>query len=249
MALPDLDLALPTQHKTLHKTVVKSLALKLIEADENGKRFSLPPELEACEQMNVSRSSLREAVKVLAAKGMLELRPKTGTRARPRDEWNLLDPDLLAWQCERSPSARLLTDLYELRVAVEPTAAELAALRATPAEVEQLKTFLTAMEEAVMSPQRFAEPDVAFHMAIYKASRNQLIEQLSGVVRQAFANALKETTLPDALSKAMPSHRKLFKAIASGKAAAARKAALEVVEFARWQIRKIAAEGANGRGR
>src|SRR5205814_6667461 len=87
---------------------------------------------------HVSRTILREAVKVLAAKGLIEVRPRTGIRVRPRDEWNLVDPDLLGWLCEAGVDDLFIRDLCEVRAIVEPAAAELAAARATAEEIVEL---------------------------------------------------------------------------------------------------------------
>lgn len=159
---------------TLHQAVTKSLALKVIENSTEPKPLIFPNEVELCQQLGVSRSVLREAVKVLAAKRMVEVRPKSGTRARPRNEWNLLDPDLLAWQREAKMHAKFLEDLYEVRLGIEPLACELAAARATPEEITLLGQHLEEMERALDHPQAFVKPDVEFHHTIYQASRNDL---------------------------------------------------------------------------
>src|SRR5437762_9890658 len=118
----------------LHGAVVHDIGLRIVrgelEADD-----PLPTEDELSGELSVSRTVLREATKVLAAKRLVESRPKTGTRVRPRKDWNLLDPDVLAWQVEAGADAEFLAQALEVRRMIEPAAARLAAERATPAQV------------------------------------------------------------------------------------------------------------------
>jgi DNA-binding FadR family transcriptional regulator len=108
----------------------------------------LPNEANFSARLRVSRTALREAIKVLAAKGLVESRPKTGTRVRPRADWNLLDPDVLAWQFAAGPFTRFIEDLFELRQMIEPQAAAIAARRAGPAEMERIEEAYLGMEVA-----------------------------------------------------------------------------------------------------
>src|SRR5207247_3167418 len=119
----------------LHGAVVHDLGLRIVQGElEAGE--SLPTEEELSSELTASRTVLREAIKVLAAKRLVESRPKTGTRVRQRAEWNLLDPDVLAWQLEAGPDRRFLEDTLELRGLIEPAAARLAAVRANEGEIE-----------------------------------------------------------------------------------------------------------------
>src|SRR5439155_13551785 len=120
-----------------------------------------------------SRTVLREAVKVLAAKRLVESRPKIGTRVRPRADWNLLDPDVLAWQLEAGPTRRFLEDALELRRLIEPAAARLAAERATAEEVAALEEAQRAMSDAGADLEAWIEPDVRFHSLLLQASHNE----------------------------------------------------------------------------
>src|SRR5207249_5155549 len=117
-----------------------------------------------------SRTVLREAIKVLAAKGLVESRPKTGTRVRPRPSWNLLDPDVLAWQREGASPAQFLRKLTEVRRIVEPAAAELAGERANAREVAGIEEAFRHMESALavraVDYEAFDIADMRFHRAI-----------------------------------------------------------------------------------
>src|SRR3569832_901286 len=114
--------------RRIHGSIAHELGVAIV----TGRRLpgaTLPGEVEFSEQLQVSRSAYREAVRILAAKGLGESRPKAGTRVSERSRWNLLDPDVLAWTFEGEPSDEFIRDLFELRMIVEPAAAELAARR------------------------------------------------------------------------------------------------------------------------
>ncbi|HEY7512088.1 MAG TPA: FCD domain-containing protein, partial [Vicinamibacteria bacterium] len=159
-----------------------------------------------------------EAIKVLAAKGLVESRPKTGTRVRPRQSWNLLDPDVLAWQREGAPPAPFLRKLTEVRLIVEPAAAELAAQRATAKEVSGLEAAFRAMEAALdgRAPdyEAFDQADMRFHRAILEGCHNDVLEQMSGVVFGALLVSFRATSrLPGSARRSMPKHRAILEAI------------------------------------
>src|SRR5882762_613163 len=119
--------------QSLHGRIVHAIGRRILSGDlRPGELLPAEPELGA------SRTVVREAVKVLAAKGLVESRPKTGTRVRPPASWNLLDPDVLAWQQEGTPQPIFLRKLTEVRLIVEPAAAELAARRARAPELTTL---------------------------------------------------------------------------------------------------------------
>src|SRR5438046_5262201 len=122
----------------LHGAVVHDIGLRIVQGElEAGD--PLPTEDELSGELSVSRTVLREAIKVLAAKRLVESRPKTGTRVRQRAEWNLLDPDVLAWQLEAGPSPQFLEDTVELRAIIEPAAARLPAEPATDEQIADLQ--------------------------------------------------------------------------------------------------------------
>ena len=110
----------------LKKSLAQQLAV-LILSGELPEGHVFPGEVDYAEQIGISRAALREAFRILAAKGLVDSRPKAGTRVSPKRQWSILDPDLLAWQFEAEPSLKFLRDLFELRMMVEPGAAALAA--------------------------------------------------------------------------------------------------------------------------
>src|SRR5208337_5417889 len=106
--------------ENLHDRVTRVLALQVLEAERDARSLVFPNEADLCQQLGVSRTILREAVKVLADKGMVTVRQRSGTRATPRPAWNQLDPDILGWRAEMGPDAGFLRDLCEVRLAIEP---------------------------------------------------------------------------------------------------------------------------------
>ena len=151
--------------------VTHELGQRIVAGDfEAGK--ALPTESELSSQFNVSRTALREAVKILTAKGLMESRPRTGTRVRPRSDWHLVDPDVIAWHCAVTPSADFLCDLFEIRLIVEPNAAALAAERRTDADIRDIEQELAEMSQALGNGGDMVGPNVRFHMAILEAAAN-----------------------------------------------------------------------------
>src|SRR6476660_7156500 len=130
----------------LHGSVVHEIGVRILEGEL--KPGDTLPDNGSLAEPEVSRTVVREAIKVLAAKGLVESRPKTGTRVRPRTDWNLLDPDVLAWQFAAGPFTRFIEDLFELRQMIEPQAAAMAARRAGPVEIERIEQAYLGMEEA-----------------------------------------------------------------------------------------------------
>jgi len=178
----------------------------------------LPPEDDLTSNLAVSRTVLREAVKVLAAKGLVESRPKTGTRVRPRNAWNLLDPDVLAWQQDGAPPAAFLRKLTEVRLIIEPAAASLAAERAGAAELKTIEEAFRGMEAALNGDTEdyaaFDRADMRFHQAIVRACGNDLLEQMGHVVYSALLLSFQATSrLPGQAKASLSSHRAILDAI------------------------------------
>jgi DNA-binding FadR family transcriptional regulator len=170
--------------------------LQVLEAEREGRHLLFPNEAELCLQLGVSRTILREAVKVLADKGMVEVRQRLGTRSKPRDSWNQLDPDILDWRAETRPDARFLRELYEVRLAIEPTAAGFAAVRASDDEIGAIGRLLEQREEFLKKSQSEAASDAGldFHSAVVAASHNPLLEQMNRAIRGPTRTALAYTT-------------------------------------------------------
>lgn len=176
----------------------------------------LPGEVEIAERRGISRSVVREALRMLSAKGLLESRPKAGTRVRERVHWNLLDPDLLAWMFEGTPPPGFVRSLFELRLIVEPAAAQLAARHRTGEQLSRLGHALERMAAHGLARAEGQAADQEFHTVLLEATANELVLSLAGSI----ASAVRWTTLFKYRAKReprdpMPAHRALFEAIAA----------------------------------
>ncbi|HZC25670.1 MAG TPA: FCD domain-containing protein, partial [Actinopolymorphaceae bacterium] len=127
-------------------------------------------------ELDISRTVVREALRVLGAKGLVGARQKRGTFVRPRSDWNLLDADILRWQFSGRSDPGFFTSLHEVRSIVEPAGARLAAERRTDADLAALEASLAAMAEAGADPEPATEADLAFHRALLIAAHNELLE-------------------------------------------------------------------------
>jgi DNA-binding FadR family transcriptional regulator len=212
----------------LHGEVVHQVGLGILRGElEPGDPL---PEDGLVAEPGVSRTVLREAIKVLAAKGLLESRPKTGTRVRPRSDWNLLDPDVLAWQLEAGPTREFLEDALELRRMIEPGAARLAAERATDGEIAALEDAFAAMSEA-RDLDDWLEPDVLFHSILVRAARNELLERLSPMVSAMLRTLfLVSSRPPRTFNRALPMHEAVIDAIRAHDPDLAEAATLRLLE-------------------
>ncbi|MBB4616823.1 FadR/GntR family transcriptional regulator [Sphingomonas abaci] len=204
----------------------------------------LPGEIELADRLGVSRSVIRESLRMLAAKGLVESKPKAGTRVRERADWNLLDPELLGWMLEGAPPVPFVRSLFQLRMIVEPAAAELAALGRTARQLARLGHALQEMETHGLGTDAGRAADRTFHAVILEATGNELLVSLSASI----AAAVHWTTFFKYRSARpprdpIPQHQALFEAIAQGDPAAARLATAELVEQARIDTEASIEEG------
>jgi len=235
----------------LHETVTRHLALQVVRAEGRGEQVAFPNETDLCHELGVSRTVLRESMKVLADKAMVEMRPRTGTRARPRSEWRLLDPDILGWQAEVSPDVRFLRDLSEVRLAIEPTAAGFAAIRATPAEVEGIERCLGRREALVASAhERIVDTELEFHAAVVAASHNPLLVQLSATIREPLRVGLLATRSSAVnIALALKAQRDVLQALRRRNPVSAKQAAEKAVGLAMIAIEEQIEAEASGKPR
>jgi DNA-binding FadR family transcriptional regulator len=221
----------------MHERVVHELGRRIVGGVWEPRR-PLPVEDLLAAEIGVSRGALREAVKALVAKGMLQVRPRTGTRVLPPECWNHLDRDVLRWKQAEDATA-LLRDTSELRRIVEPEAARLAAGRARPDDVRILYDALAAMEAAAAEPGRggYVEADTAFHRALLDAGGNRLLGSLGRAIDIALEHSfLVSTQTPGAVEASLPGHRAVVEAVAAGDPEAAAAAVLAVIEAAEKEI-------------
>jgi DNA-binding FadR family transcriptional regulator len=217
----------------LHGKVVHQLGVRVVRG-EFTPGSPLPNEPQLGEELEVSRSVLREGMKVLAGKGLVEIRPKTGTRVQPREDWNLLDPDVLGWQFEAAPTPRGLRDLHELRAIVEVDAARLAAKRRDNADVEAMERNFEDMRSTLDDPPIFIEADLRFHGAIFEASSNELLAHLNAMFAVAFRAVRRfHTRQPARYAASIDLHDDVLQAISAGDGDAAEEAMRVLTEDAR----------------
>ena len=203
--------------RNLHGKVVNEMGRRVVSGGYCAGAL-LPNEEQLCHELQVSRTALREAVKVLAAKGLLEPRPRIGTRVRPRDQWNLLDPDILAWRCATGADAEFLRHLTELREIIEPAAASLAANSRSEKQLAAIALALKDMREAPAIAQ-WVEADLAFHTAVLRATNNPLLMPLAAIIGSALESLLGVSARSAGdFKRALPDHQKVFDAIESGDA-------------------------------
>lgn len=213
--------------KALHGQVAHIIGRRIVSGEIREGDF-LPREAELAEEFGISRQAVREALKVLAAKGLVISRRRTGTKVQTRRAWNLLDADVLAWHPLEKLDHEFTTDLIELRRVVEPTAASFAALRATDEQIEAISTALEGMRTSIDDGEAFVRHDVAFHVAVSMASGNSLFDRLSLVVepllKTSFMLQVRQHIQAHTLNEVVQRHEAVYSAILSRNADAARDA-------------------------
>src|SRR4051812_42176759 len=204
-----------------------SLGKAILTGAYDGKRFPTEAELAALHQ--VSRSVTREAVKMLTAKGLLTARPRKGTTVQPPSSWNLFDADVLRWLLERKFSLELLRQFSELRIAIEPAAAALAAREADPAALARIEAGYRRMEAAERSGDDSLDADIAFHIAVLEASGNPFYRHFRDVVETALRTSIRFTNRIEGRTASLPAHKAVLDAIAAREDAAARAAMASII--------------------
>lgn len=218
----EASLARPELGRNLTYGLLEVLGRGIVVGDYDEQGF--PTEAELVKRHGVSRSVTREAVKMLSAKGLLGARPKQGTFVRPDEAWNLFDTDVLRWLLERKSSIELLRRFNELRVAVEPQAAALAASRATSEQREAISRGLDRMVQAEQGLDDALDADIEFHVAVLRASNNPFFVQFRDVVATALHTSIRFTNRIAGKTASIKDHAAVLDAIAAGEAAAAEKA-------------------------
>ncbi|MCW1276793.1 FadR family transcriptional regulator, partial [Acinetobacter baumannii] len=215
----------PIPSKSQHALIVQQLGLKIVsgEISENEK---LPSEVDLCEEYKVSRPVFREAIRVLNAKGLTYSRPKIGTVVRPKDEWHLLDPDVLFWLIQTTPEHEFFKTLSTVRRVLEPELAYIAASTANEEDIERIKQAYEGMEKAT-TVEEFIEPDIQFHLAIAKATHNDLLAYMSKMLVLPLQQSIQVTSLrPNLQGHSLPRHKAILTAIENKDPLSARHASL-----------------------
>jgi DNA-binding FadR family transcriptional regulator len=166
---------------------------RAIVTEQFSPQSPFPVEAELCERYGASRTIVREAVKMLTGKGLLRSRQRAGTVVEPEDSWNLLDPDILRWMLERKFSLDLLIDFNEVRMAIEPRAAALAAHSATGPQRRAILAAIERMSAADRGDDDPLEADIAFHHAVLVASNNRFMRQFRDLTEATLRISIRST--------------------------------------------------------
>ncbi|WP_285423382.1 MULTISPECIES: FadR/GntR family transcriptional regulator [unclassified Pseudomonas] len=194
---------------------------------------SLKVEAALGEEFGVSRTVIREAIKTLVAKGMLEVGPKVGTRVLPARSWNLFDPQVVGWLAATGLSKSLVMDLLDLRRAIEPMAVRWACERATPQQIAEIQAAYVQLAASVADMGDYNHADQRFHEAVLAASHNQFIEQMLPALGALLAISFEvSSAVPGELGRTLPLHKELADAIASRDSARGVWACMSLIENA-----------------
>jgi DNA-binding FadR family transcriptional regulator len=216
----------------LHGTIARDLGVAIVSGRYRPGHV-LDGEVEASSRRRVSRTAYREALRILAAKGLVHSKPRIGTRVSPHEQWQLLDPDVLAWAFSGEPASEVLHALYELRSIVEPAAAALAAARRTQQQLDHMRRALEDMARLTLHVEAGRVADQEFHAVLLAATANPFVVSLTNGVTAA-VNALTEFKQRIAPLKRdpLPDHWRVYDAIAAKNAEGARDAMRELIRLA-----------------
>ncbi|MDP2697630.1 FadR/GntR family transcriptional regulator [Thalassospira sp.] len=223
--------------RNLHSIVAHDLGRRIVSGILSPGDI-LPTEAQLSETLHVSRTALREAIKILSAKGLIESRPKTGTKVKPRKNWNLLDPDILSWHFPE-PDPVFLYGLFETRLIIEPNTAAMAAERRSDSQLATIEATYLAMEAAEPGTEAVYLTDLEFHQAILDASGNDFMKTLGMLIESALIGSFKLSSGgPKAHVQSLPDHRAVYRAIADRNPEEARNVMRRLLRATMTQIRE-----------
>ncbi|MBK8159595.1 MAG: FadR family transcriptional regulator [Rhodospirillaceae bacterium] len=206
---------------SLHRSVAQDIGARILNG-EFAPGTLLPNEAEWCASFGVSRTAVREAIKMLMAKGLILSRPKIGSRVQPRSQWNLLDRDVFAWYCAAANPIHFLIHMQQVREILEPETAALAATHRTDEQMAEIENAFAAMAEA-KTLIAWNNADVLFHQAILLAAGNELLVPLGLVIESALGNMFNYTASHRGdIGRTLPGHERILLAIRGKRPNAAR---------------------------
>ncbi len=231
--LPRLSRLTLERAKSSHDQIAATLAMELLQGlyppGEN-----MPPEPQLIQRFRVSRTVIREVMKTLAAKGFVVSKTRIGTRVREPVYWNYFDADVLAWRVRLGFDDTFMHYVVEVRRAIEPAAAALAAVRRSSAHVTRLRDCVRQMGRSNHDRQSFAESDLDFHLVIGDASGNPMMRSVAGVIETALiASFLHSSPIDDPADHQMTvnAHAAVVDAIEAGDGRAAFSTMLQVIDI------------------
>ena len=206
------DYRQPPERKSMHARIVRDLGLRILAGEfKPGDR--LPGEATLLAEYDVSRPVLREAVRVLVAKGLVMSRQRAGATVRPRNEWHLLDPDVLYWLIQAKPQGEFVETLLTVRRIFEPAAAALAAKVASDDAIQRVADAYARMEAATTADE-LLEPDLDFHRSIAEATNNDLLAYIGTMLSLALRESIKlSSQLPNTHALSLPRHKAILTAL------------------------------------
>ena len=201
---------------------------------------TLPPEPLLCEELGVSRTVIREAVKSLIAKGLLVTGPKVGTRVLNEEQWNWFDPDVVIWQSRAGLSREFLRDLQELRRLVEPVAVRLAAARATAEDIAEIESAYAGMKRSIEEGGDYVTHDLRFHQGLLRACHNRMVGQMSKALGALLRTSFEiSTSRPDGPASSLPLHRAVLDAVIARSPQKAERAIIVLIDGANDDIEEV----------
>ncbi len=219
--------------RNLHRHVVQTLGTRIV-GGELPPGTVLPNEDDLCRSLGVSRTALRESMKVLASKGLVEMRTKTGTRVREYRFWQHLDADVMSWHYETGPTDEFFRQVVQMRRVIEPAAAEFAARNATVADIQAMRRAYDRMCATIGNAEAHCEADLEFHTALFEASHNVLMARMIDLIGPTLlANRDLTLTVVREQERSLPFHWDVVVAVRRCDPAAARVAVLRLL--ANWQ--------------
>jgi DNA-binding FadR family transcriptional regulator len=230
------------QGKSMHGRIVQNLGMDIVGGKvAPGER--LPAEVLLCETYGVSRPVLREATRVLVAKGLVVSKPRVGSVVRPRADWHMLDPDVLYWTLSSVPEGEFFRSLLTVRRIIEPAAAALAATSGSGEDLARIEAAYQRMEAAATAPE-LLEPDLEFHRAIMAATHNDMLAYIGNMLSLALSESIRLTSRhPDTHALSLPRHKAILTAIQSRDPLGARQASLVQLESARVDADSVLEDG------
>ena len=227
--------------RSVHSQVADQLGASIVRGDIV-PGAALPSEMQICEMLDVSRTVVREAIRTLTGKGLVESRAKSGTRVRPPEQWNQLDPDVLRWRLVASDVDANLAKLFQLRYAVEPTASALAAAHATAEDIARIRAGYDGMA-AAGDDESFVVADLAFHEAIYFATHNEFYWPIAQMLKLTLRQSFTIASWGDHRPRALAEHKAILDAIAARDGEGARAATDLLLRHSADDLDRISGKG------
>ncbi|MUG33462.1 FadR/GntR family transcriptional regulator [Psychrobacter sanguinis] len=215
--------------KDQHDSIVEELGLKIVSG-QYPQNEKLPSIDEICKNYKISRTVAREVIRVLNSKGLTYSRPRVGTVVNFKDEWHLLDPDVLSWVMKSTPKNDFFETFSTVRRVLEPELAYIAANTATDEDIRKIQSAYKRMEEA-STLEDSMQPDIDFHIAIAEATHNEILIYISKMLVLSLQYSIQVTNLrPNDQEHSLPRHKAILTAIENKDSLSARHASLVQLE-------------------